>query len=79
MSSLRIRFGKKLRQLRRQKDLTQEQLAERADISVEFLSLMERGINSPSFKSLEKLSDALGVPVKELFEFKPDSWRPRSE
>lgn len=75
MSSLRIRFGKKLRQLRRQKDLTQEKLAEKAEISVEFLSLMERGINSPSFNTLEKLSDALGVPVKELFEFKSDSWR----
>ncbi len=49
--------------------MTQEQLAEAADISVDFLSLMERGVNAPSFATLERLADALGVPAKELFEF----------
>jgi transcriptional regulator with XRE-family HTH domain len=69
MSTLRTRFGRRLRYIRRQKDLTQEQLAEAVGISVEFLSNMERGINAPSFETLEKLSGVLQVPVEELFHF----------
>ncbi len=68
MSNLRITFGKNLRRIRRQKDFTQEQLAEAAEISVEFLSNIERGINAPSFETLDKLAGALGVPVKAFFE-----------
>jgi transcriptional regulator with XRE-family HTH domain len=67
MSDLRIVFGRRLRQIRRQKDLTQEQLAEAVGISVEFLSNIERGINAPSFETLEKLSEVLTVPVAEFF------------
>jgi len=68
MSTLRITFGKNLRRIRRQKDFTQEQLAEAAEISVEFLSNIERGINAPSFETLEKLASVLGVPVKTFFD-----------
>lgn len=69
MSTLRYRFGKRLRFIRRQKDLTQEQLAEAVGISVEFLSNLERGINAPSFETLEKLAVVLAVSVQELFAF----------
>ena len=69
MSTLRYRFGKRLRFIRRQKDLTQEQLAEAVGISVEFLSNLERGINAPSFETLEKLAAVLAVPVQDLFAF----------
>jgi len=69
MSNLRSQFGKRLRQLRRQKDLTQEKLAEKLSVSVEFISNMERGINSPSFGTLERLAEILQVPVVTLFDF----------
>ena len=69
MKKLRVQFGKKLRDLRKQRGITQEQLAEAALISVDFLSLVERGINAPSFETLEKLTGALDVPVKQLFDF----------
>jgi transcriptional regulator with XRE-family HTH domain len=52
-----------------QHDLTQEQLAEAAEISVDFLSLVERGINSPSFEVMERLAKSLKVPAKEFFDF----------
>jgi DNA-binding XRE family transcriptional regulator len=61
-------FWKNLRRVRRQKDFTQEQLAEAAEISVEFLSNIERGINAPSFETIEKLSKVLGIPAKIFFE-----------
>ena len=69
MQKLRVQFGKKLRDLRKERGKTQEQLAEAASISVDFLSLVERGINAPSFETLEKLAYALDVPVKQLFNF----------
>ena len=49
--------------------MSQEQFAELLGISVDFLSLIERGINAPSFENLESFSIQLGVPVWELFVF----------
>jgi len=69
MTTLRERFGKRVRLLRSQAGLSQEALAAKADISVDFLSLVERGINAPSFETLEKLAKALDMPVQELFDF----------
>jgi transcriptional regulator with XRE-family HTH domain len=66
---LRIKFGRRVRALRETRGLTQEQLAERAQISVDFLSLIERGRNSPSFENLEALACALGLAVASLFTF----------
>lgn len=72
MEYLKTEFGKRLQYLRRQKGMTQERLAEKALISVDFLSLIERGINAPSFDTLEKLAIALDVSVKHFFEFDSD-------
>lgn len=56
-----------MRDLRRSANLTQERLAEKAKISVDFLSLIERGRNAPSFENIENLARALGLPIAELF------------
>ena len=69
IKDLKERFGKRLRHLRKQQKLTQEQLAEKLDCSVEFVSFMERGINAPSFATLEKLSQVFDLKVFELFIF----------
>ncbi|MFN8458455.1 MAG: helix-turn-helix transcriptional regulator [Anaerolineae bacterium] len=69
MSKLRSLFGKRVRQLRRLKDMTQEELAEAVGISPEFISNLERGVNSPSFDTLEKLAEALDVAPVEFFIF----------
>lgn len=69
MATLRKRFGERLRRLRKEAGLTQEELAARAGISVDFLSLVERGINAPSFENVEKLANALQVLVRDLFDF----------
>jgi transcriptional regulator with XRE-family HTH domain len=62
-------FGTRLAFIRIKKSMTQEQLAEAAEISTDFLSLIERGLRAPSFLTLERLARALGVEVKELFIF----------
>jgi transcriptional regulator with XRE-family HTH domain len=38
-------------------------------ISVDFLSLIERGINAPSFETIEQMAKRLRVPVKAFFDF----------
>jgi transcriptional regulator with XRE-family HTH domain len=49
--------------------MTQEQFAETLDISVDFLSLIERGINAPSFETRERIAKRLRLSVAELFTF----------
>ena len=66
---LQKKLGQRIADLRRAKELTQEQLAEAVDCSVEFISLVERGVNAPSVAGLEKFAKALKVEVRELFTF----------
>ena len=49
--------------------MSQERFAETLGISVDFLSLIERGRNAPSFETLERIAKRLRVSVAELFTF----------
>jgi len=68
-SNLQTLLGARIKKLRNRAGLTQAQLAERVDISDEFLSRMERGAKAPSLHTAEKVARALGVSMKELFDF----------
>jgi transcriptional regulator with XRE-family HTH domain len=59
----------RLRQIRLQRRMTQEQFAEAIEISVDFLSLIERGISAPSFETLEKIGKKLRISIPDLFTF----------
>lgn len=72
MTSLREKFGNRIRSIRLSRKKSQEEFAELLEISVDFLSLIERGINAPSFENLEVFSARLGVPVSQLFTFDTD-------
>lgn len=61
-----IRIGKQLRYVRRVKDKTQEQLAEQIDVSVGWLSRIERGTRLPNIRLLFRIAKALHVSVREL-------------
>ena len=65
-----IKIGKNIKKLREKSSLTQEKLAEKAGISQDFLGKIEVGINKPGLKSLIKLSKALNIPLKKIFDFK---------
>lgn len=56
-------LGRRLRRRRLEMDLTLYQLAERTNLTPSFISQLERGVNSPSLASLERLAEALHVPV----------------
>jgi transcriptional regulator with XRE-family HTH domain len=72
VATLRKLFGKKLRAFRKERNMTQEEFAELLNISVDFLSLVERGLNAPSFESIEVFSITLGIPVRDFFDFAPE-------
>ena len=69
MPKLREKFGQRLRALRLERKLSQEQFAELLGISVDFLSLIERGINAPSFENLDAFSTQLKMPLSVIFGF----------
>ena len=66
---LQKKLGRRIASLRKTKKLTQEQLAEALGCSVEFISLVERGVNAPSVAGLERFAKILKIEVKELFTF----------
>lgn len=55
--------------MRRSKKLTQEQLAEAIGCSVEFISLVERGVNAPSVAGIENFARVLKIEPRDLFTF----------
>jgi len=58
----------KLKALREQRGLTQEQLSERSGVSRTYLARLETGRQDPTLSTLEKLAKALGVKVGRLLE-----------
>ncbi len=65
--NIKKELGEKIKRLRKNKNLTQEQLAELIDISPRNLSGIELGINYPKAETLEKIITALEVNIDELF------------
>ncbi|MBI0579486.1 helix-turn-helix transcriptional regulator [Neobacillus cucumis] len=59
---------KKIKQLRLEHDLTLKDLSEKTDLSVSFLSQIERGTSSLAITSLKKIADAFGVKMAYFFE-----------
>jgi transcriptional regulator with XRE-family HTH domain len=60
-------LGKNIKILRARRGLSQADLAEKADISINFLSNIERGIKFPQPNMLSKIANSLGVEVNKLF------------
>lgn len=65
---LRIAFGKRIRSYRYSQELSQEQLAERADLHRTYVSTIERGGQSVSLDNAAKLARALNVSLPELVD-----------
>lgn len=67
-----MEIGEKIKQLRVMKGLTQEELADRAELSKGFISQVERDLTSPSIATLMDILQCLGVTVSEFFTEEPD-------
>jgi transcriptional regulator with XRE-family HTH domain len=63
------KLGQRIAGLRKARRLTQAALAKKIGCSVEFISLVERGVNAPSVAGLEKFASVLKVKIADLFTF----------
>lgn len=68
MEEIAPNVGPRIRAMREQRQLSLRALAERCNLSVNAISLIERGENSPTVSSLHLLATALGVKITEFFE-----------
>lgn len=59
-------IGERLKQIRREKKITQEELAEKSGVNRSYLSVVENGHSSPTVEVVEKLAQALGVNLWTL-------------
>lgn len=61
------RFGEKVLYFRKKKKLSQEELAELANLHRTYIGQIESGKRNIALKNVEKIAKALGVSVKDLF------------
>ncbi|MFW6271029.1 MAG: helix-turn-helix domain-containing protein [Bacillota bacterium] len=68
-------IGNRLRELRYNMDLTQEELGEKSGLHYSYIGQVERGDKIPSLKSLMKIGEALNISLEEIIkteELKPE-------
>lgn len=65
----KVLFGKRIQEIRKRQNFSQEQVAEKAGISSNYLSRIECGKENPTFDMLIKLSEALAAELCEMFDF----------
>lgn len=66
-----MNIGNRVKELRIQKGLTQEELADRSELSKGFISQLERDLTSPSIATLEDILQCLGTDIQEFFSESP--------
>jgi transcriptional regulator with XRE-family HTH domain len=66
-----LEVGRRIRELRRTRKLSLEAVVARTDLSIGFVSQIERGLSSPSLRVLATLADVLGVGLAALFGARP--------
>ncbi|MCG2643641.1 transcriptional regulator [Bradyrhizobium sp. CCBAU 11434] len=68
-----VAVGRRIRDLRRVRQFSLETVAARTELSIGFLSQIERGLSSPSLRVLATLADVLGVGIAALFGASPSA------
>lgn len=66
-----VEIGKKIKQYRLKLDLTQEELAQRTELTKGYISQLENDLCSPSIATLEDILHILGVSLQEFFPSLP--------
>ena len=65
---LKSAIGVQLRALREKRELSQEDLADRAEVDRTYISILERGLKSPTLETMEKICAALGTVPERVIE-----------
>jgi len=65
---LSAKFGEVIRELRKERNLSQEGLADKADVHRTYIGMIERGEKNITLENIQKLAKALNVSLKSIFE-----------
>ena len=76
MDELKL-LGRRIKELRKKRGLTQEQLAEKCHMHYKFLGSVERATVNPTLKILKKIAAALDVSLAELFRYESHAAAPQ--
>lgn len=68
MDDIKNKFGEKIRQLRKQKNISQEELAFKAGLHRTYISDVERGHRNISLQNIGKIAKAFGIKIIRLFD-----------
>lgn len=69
MQNTKVLLGQRIKELRKARGLSQDQLSEKVGIDSKHLSRIELGKSFPYMETLEAIASALEVEIKDLFEF----------
>lgn len=69
----KAQLGRRIKDLRKKRGLTQEGLSEAANVDVKYLGNIERGRENPSISTLEKVANTLGVKLHQLLDFEHEA------
>jgi transcriptional regulator with XRE-family HTH domain len=69
MENLYISIGRRVKEVRTKLDLTQEELADKAELHPSYIGQVERGSKKVSIETLQKITHALNIPLKSIFDF----------
>lgn len=64
-----IHFGKRVKELRTQNKLTQEQFAQKTGLHKNYIGMVERGERNPSLINIEVIANGLEITISELMKF----------
>ncbi|CAL2082811.1 Helix-turn-helix [Tenacibaculum dicentrarchi] len=62
-----IKFGERVREIRKEKELSQEELAHKADLHRTYIGMIERAEKNITLVNIEKIANALDVNITDLF------------
>ena len=68
-----IKFGLRVREIRKEKNLSQEELSFKADLHRTYIGMIERAEKNITLINIEKIAKALNVDIKELFDGKKEN------
>lgn len=68
ISATHKRLGQRIRELRKEKGMTQEDLAFKVEVDRSYMGFVERGEKNPTFKTIIKVAQSLKVSLSELFK-----------
>ncbi len=69
MNNLKLQFGKRIKELRERKKLSQEQLAEMVNMESRHISRIETGNSFTTIENINNIANALNVTISEIFNF----------